>query len=148
MLSKCEFIKYLRLVYEDDNADDEKLFSIKKRFIYLFGENKDRFSHIPHCIKIAVRKFIVLSNTIIDFSKCWCPWILNTKGEKEWGVEETTKYDEKLRLLQTREMRVCTFQPYITGKVKKGKPKWGVNKTNKNEKILPDKSFYGQLNTI
>ena len=61
---------YLRLVYQDDNADDGKLFSIKKRFIYLFGENKDRFSHIPHCIEIAVRKFIVLSNEIIDFSKC------------------------------------------------------------------------------
>ena len=73
---------------------------------------------------------------------------MNTKDAKEWGVEETTKYDEKLKLRQTREMRVCTFQCYSTVKVKKGKPKWGVNKTNKNEKILPDKSFYGQLNTI
>ena len=73
-------------------------------------------------------------------------WIL--KAKKNEGVEETTKYDEKLRLLQTRDMRVFTFQPYIIGKVKKGKPKWGVNKTNKKEKILHDKSFYGQLNTI
>ena len=73
---------------------------------------------------------------------------MNTKDAKEWGVEETTKYDEKLKLLQTRDVRVCTFQSSITGKVKKGKPKWGVNKTNKNEKILPDKSFYGQLNSI
>ena len=73
---------------------------------------------------------------------------MNTKDEKEWGVEETTKYDEKLKLLQTRDMCVCTFQPNIICKVKKGKPKWGVNKTNEYEKILPDKSFYGQLNTI
>ena len=70
---------------------------------------------------------------------------MNTKDAKEWGVEETTEYDEKLKLLQTRDVRVCTFQSSFKGKAKKGKPKWGVNKTNKNEKILPDKSFYGQL---